>query len=875
MKRFMLFMVGLLMWGTTMAQVSTASLKSEAPESGKTYYIVSDNGYFITTSGVNVVADEIAPQLPEWTFTEVGEGKWIIRNGANYLAWKYQEGNPCVSEEQQEWELSDEAFRKNRYTLKSDVKVDWYGEIMEDNYYIVVMPTSKSINVAGWPSSWSTVDYNEAGYTQDLLFFSTLPDEIDNREEIDDGTDPIIDVPVNDIEGDFLANWEKGMQDAKVMTYAPMDNTLVHHDKWAPARKGVTKREMVLYNEDVVSLFYGNKAKNLYFMLPANATKIRFFISDPYDYKKNENILWEHTEDYSATVAYLMSQSNGTVSGEYGQDLNLSLLRETDHYYTPGEIVAIPCDYVFNPEHPNVLVGYELTYPGNYSENYKNGKNERGGLYDGIWGCTSYLLPVGRTYNSLLKTDDDPDFYGSKGEYYEDYTGHQQILKEEYRWSDNVGLFCYIETEGEGGFPHSSLKFDDVKVARCYTGDAKLPVSASFTNFGVDPIMSATFDVSVGDHHSTLRFKKGIKFLEVGNLDGNLSAPTVPTREPMRLLCTKINGREVTSTIGIDGTVVAVNQADNVRRAPVVEENTGTWCGWCPRGLVGMEKVREQYGESAVLIGIHTGNDQNTNGMMDEALQYFDITGAPIAMVNRRTVCDPYYGVLQGTPAGILNLCSSTSRLVTEASVAFTNVEYNEESKTINFETSTTFQINSDECPYTLTYALTEDGLSYTQTSYYITQTSAAEREYYRENDPDIYALTQCTSPWRPVINDIMKWSANPLGIEGSLTGPIRKGEAMKHTYSFCTEYRDNVGRNSDHVADIKNCRLIALLIDKVSHEIVNATQVRMNQFVDGIDDVNVDTNSSAKPIYDLQGRMVQGNARGLLFQAGRKFINR
>ena len=45
-----------------------------------------------------------------------------------------------------------------------------------------------------------------------------------------------------------------------------------------------------------------------------------------------------------------------------------------------------------------------------------------------------------------------------------------------------------------------------------------------------------------------------------------------------------------------------------IPRNVVVEEFTGTGCGWCPRGLVGMEKLRQTFGDRFIGIGIHQYN---------------------------------------------------------------------------------------------------------------------------------------------------------------------------------------------------------------------------------------------------------------------------
>ena len=45
-------------------------------------------------------------------------------------------------------------------------------------------------------------------------------------------------------------------------------------------------------------------------------------------------------------------------------------------------------------------------------------------------------------------------------------------------------------------------------------------------------------------------------------------------------------------------------------RHSVVEEFTGTWCGNCPRGIVGMQRLEEDFGDRFIGIAIHTGTGE-------------------------------------------------------------------------------------------------------------------------------------------------------------------------------------------------------------------------------------------------------------------------
>jgi hypothetical protein len=71
----------------------------------------------------------------------------------------------------------------------------------------------------------------------------------------------------------------------------------------------------------------------------------------------------------------------------------------------------------------------------------------------------------------------------------------------------------------------------------------------------------------------------------------------------------------------------------------VVEEATGTWCTWCPRGAVFLRKMDEKYGKLFIGIAVHN-NDPMMNENYDNGLGTI-ISGYPSATVDRGADIDP------------------------------------------------------------------------------------------------------------------------------------------------------------------------------------------------------------------------------------------
>ncbi|MBK8954832.1 MAG: Omp28-related outer membrane protein [Saprospiraceae bacterium] len=73
----------------------------------------------------------------------------------------------------------------------------------------------------------------------------------------------------------------------------------------------------------------------------------------------------------------------------------------------------------------------------------------------------------------------------------------------------------------------------------------------------------------------------------------------------------------------------------------VVEEATGTWCQWCPRGAVYLDSLTKLYPHHFIGVAVHN-RDPMAVTVYDQGLTTFPgFTGFPSVVTNRRTLGDP------------------------------------------------------------------------------------------------------------------------------------------------------------------------------------------------------------------------------------------
>ena len=86
-----------------------------------------------------------------------------------------------------------------------------------------------------------------------------------------------------------------------------------------------------------------------------------------------------------------------------------------------------------------------------------------------------------------------------------------------------------------------------------------------------------------------------------------------------------------------------ISFAQTIVHPVIVEEATGTWCGFCPRGAVYMDSMSNKYGKDFIGIAVHNGtNDPMVVDAYDKGVTNFpSFSGFPSAIVARLHLVSP------------------------------------------------------------------------------------------------------------------------------------------------------------------------------------------------------------------------------------------
>jgi len=230
--------------------------------------------------------------------------------------------------------------------------------------------------------------------------------------------------------------------------------------------------------------------------------------------------------------------------------------------------------------------------------------------------------------------------------------------------------------------------------------------SVTVANTGTDAITS--FDVEVQAFGSTITENITGVNLAAGQsmvVDFTSSITTGSVEESTSATISNINGGTDGDATDNDACAIVSPIIPAPGKVVVGEEATGTWCPWCTRGTVFMDRYEQDFGDYWAGIAVHNADPMVVTDY-DAAIGPL-IGGYPSSLVDRGADVDPsamstdFYARLQTAPVATINNSSTWNSATRELSV------------TVEADFSAAANNN-----YRLACVLTEDGVTGTTSDY-------------------------------------------------------------------------------------------------------------------------------------------------------------
>lgn len=265
----------------------------------------------------------------------------------------------------------------------------------------------------------------------------------------------------------------------------------------------------------------------------------------------------------------------------------------------------------------------------------------------------------------------------------------------------------------------------------------------------------------------------------------------------------------------------SLNEARTPIHRPLIEEYTGTWCGWCVRGIVGMELLRETYGDDFIGVAYH--NDDAMEIMSSNKFPN-NIYGYPSAFIERTSEVDPLYGYSNTTTGAIVAAMEQFAALEAIAGIDVKARWTSAEKTAISVDINSYFTIDDESGKYAIEVMLIADdlygsGSGWNQSNYY------SGYSYYT-NDPYLGEWVQ-----KPLT--VMNYHFNDvlIGASGVISGSLPSSIVAYEDYSFNYTITLSSLPKPALIQNKDNLHVIAVVVNKNNRKAINANRAYINDY--------------------------------------------
>jgi hypothetical protein len=422
-----------------------------------------------------------------------------------------------------------------------------------------------------------------------------------------------------------------------------------------------------------------------------------------------------------------------------------------------------------------------------------------------------------------------------------------------------------------------SAKYSEVNAET----NSQFTVPFTITNYGTEAINSVDLDYSYGSESGTVHVALDSPIPASYTATGNGTA-IIPTSNDegsfsLKLTLSKVNGSANEFTSKIEDAIPAYVYEHIPVHRPVMEEYTGAWCGYCPRGFAAMQYMNKHY-ENFIGMAYH-----NSDAMQGTAVtEPSSVSGYPYCWMDRTTGCDPYYAE-SNTDFGIEDDWTARAAKVCPVDVDVEASFDTDNTNIIKAKAYLTFIDDHSNASYKLSYALVADDLHCTDDTYAGAWAQSNYFSGYNAANFEIEEMAQfcngASSVYGLHFDDVVIMNPSYKGISNSVPSSITKGETIEsdvytfNTVSATSSYtgtKNAAGevvipstKGQSLVQDRSKLHVVALVLDSTG-KIVNAAKANVTDPA-GVNAVIVeDADVIATEYFDLAGRKVAQPAQGL-----------
>lgn len=394
----------------------------------------------------------------------------------------------------------------------------------------------------------------------------------------------------------------------------------------------------------------------------------------------------------------------------------------------------------------------------------------------------------------------------------------------------------------------------------------KPTVLLTISNHGSAGVKSIDYTYTFGSTTESVHydFRSAIQalFNKSSNIRLTLPEITETGSLPLQVTIDKVNG-EANGDVNPSHTANILVYPFVPKKRAIVEEYTGTWCGYCPRGFVGLEHMNELYPDDFIGVSYHNGDPMEFTSNFPSS-----VSGFPAAWLDRVKSTDAYCGDNYNGHFNIDDTWNARNEAFTPLDVTV-KAYYTDEAQTqIKAVSAVKSPIDLTDANYQLSYILVANGL--TQANCGDNTGSWAQSNYYSGQsgsypDDDMYQFTHGgASVSGLTYNFVMCGWSGRGGLTGSIPTVLTADVPSEHSYTF--DLADAVNTSGKTIwQDKDKMEVVVLVLDPATGEVLNANKTKV--YADeatGVTSLHSGDTIAPTAFYSADGKRLNGLQKGL-----------
>ncbi len=458
--------------------------------------------------------------------------------------------------------------------------------------------------------------------------------------------------------------------------------------------------------------------------------------------------------------------------------------------------------------------------------------------------------------------DGQPTGYTANYLYYTDQTGKQSWTLTSAIGASSYGNICIVGLIEGDDLPQNDVSMEAVDMPTVLKVNNAFEIEGQFTNRGAKTVKNFEVTYAVGSMSPVTKAftlssplaNRRYAVFTISDAYSDYEGDNVP----VTIAVTKVNGEDDENPSDNEVTVMTKSSNTVFDRTVVIEEATGTWNGWCPRGIVAMEYMKETYPDSFIGIAVHKSG-LGSDPMVASSYANFNLS-APSSKANRKSI----WNGVSPTQQNYETMYKYERNLPSEAKIDLVARYADEAKSSVELYTTTTFGLDIAAASYHVAFVVLENEVGpYNQENYF-------SKEGYNQGNMGGWEdmAPQASALFDDVARDIFSYS----GLSNSVPTTVKKEQVYEYS---CTASLSNV-TNTD------NIELVAMLLNATSGEIVNAVKIPASAIgafggvADNVADGSVSITAGKGEIriagdcdnaavYGIDGRLVKASAESTI----------